>query len=229
MAARDRIIDVCDALGLPLAKFEGPAPSLVFVGTGIDTTLMRAFIPPERVAYTVELLHTWMHKKLAREREIQSLAGQLSFAARVVRWGRPHIADLFALASRGRARHVRLPPALRISLRWWLAALAASPWCSLREFAPFTPTVTVETDASSTGIGAYSPTSGHWFSHTLTKGELESAHRTKARCMGELELRGVAMAITTFAHTWAGCMILCITDNAEADIALNKKSSRIQR
>jgi hypothetical protein len=37
----------------------------VFVGTGIDTTLMRAFIPPERVAYTVELLHTWMHKKLA--------------------------------------------------------------------------------------------------------------------------------------------------------------------
>jgi hypothetical protein len=45
--------------------------------------------------------------------------------------------------------------------------------------------------------------------------------------MGELELRGVAMAITTFAHTWAGCMILCITDNAEADIALNKKSSRM--
>ena len=44
MAARDRIIDVCDALGLPIAKFEGPAPSLVFVGTGIDTTLMRAFI-----------------------------------------------------------------------------------------------------------------------------------------------------------------------------------------
>jgi len=229
MAARDRIIDVCDALGLPIAKFEGPAPSLVFVGTGIDSTLMRAFIPPERVAFTIELLHTWMHKKVAREREIQSLAGQLSFASRVVRWGRPHIADLFALASRGRARHVRLPPALRVSLRWWLAALAASPWCSLREFAPFAPTVTVETDASSTGIGAYSPTSGHWFSHTLTKVELKSAHRAKARCMGELELRGVAMAITTFAHTWAGCMILCITDNAEADIALNKKSSRMPK
>ena len=85
MAARDGIIDVCDALGLPIAKFEGQRLPW-FVGTGIDSTLMRAFIPPERVAYTVELLHTWMHKKLAREREIQSLAGQLSFAARVVRW-----------------------------------------------------------------------------------------------------------------------------------------------
>jgi hypothetical protein len=40
--------------------------------------------------------------------------------------------------------------------------------------------------------------------------------------MGELELRGVAMAITTFAHTWAGCMILCITDNAEAHCAQQK-------
>ena len=47
--------------------------------------------------------------------------------------------------------------------------------------------------------------------------------------MGELELRGVAMAITTFAHMWAGCVILCITDNAEADIALNKKSSRMPK
>ena len=82
-----------------------------------------------------------------------------------------------------------------------VSSTSTSPWCSLREFAPFAPTVTVETDASSTGIGAYSPTSGHWFSHTLTKVELKSAHRTKARCMGELELRGVAMAITTFAHT----------------------------
>ena len=76
----------------------------MFVGTGIDTTLMRAFIPPEHVAYTIELLHMWMHKKLALEREIQSLAGQLSFAARVVRWGRPHLANLFALASRGRVQ-----------------------------------------------------------------------------------------------------------------------------
>ncbi len=74
MVARDHIIDVCGVLGLPIAKFEGPAPSLVFVGTGL-----RAFIPPERVAYTIELLHTWMHNKGP------TLAGQLSFAARVVR------------------------------------------------------------------------------------------------------------------------------------------------
>ena len=65
----------------------------MFVGTGIDTTLMRAFIPPERVAYTIELLHTWMHTKNSHASEKYNLARQFSFAARVVRWGRPHMAD----------------------------------------------------------------------------------------------------------------------------------------
>ena len=44
---RERIISVCDALGLPIAKFEGPAPELVFIGSGIDVTRMRVFVPPK--------------------------------------------------------------------------------------------------------------------------------------------------------------------------------------
>ena len=43
--ARARIISVCDALGLPIAKFEGPAPELVFIGSGIDTIRRRVFVP----------------------------------------------------------------------------------------------------------------------------------------------------------------------------------------
>ena len=159
--ARARIISVCDALGLPIAKFEGPAPELVFIGSGIDTVRMRVFVPRERVDYTNSLLRAWLRKQFAKEHEILSLAGQLSFISRVIRWGRPYIADLFALArksaSRG-ARHIRLPASLRVSIQWWIDALAASPWVSIREFAPFHPTVVFETDASMDGIGAYSPT-----------------------------------------------------------------------
>ena len=61
-------------------------------------TRMRVFVPPERVVHTVGLLNEWLHKQFAKEREIMSLAGQLSFISRVIRWGRPYIADLFALA-----------------------------------------------------------------------------------------------------------------------------------
>ena len=43
-------------------------------------------------------------------------------------------------------------------------ALTASPWVSIREFAPFHPTVVFEMDASMDGIGAYSPTMRACFS-----------------------------------------------------------------
>ena len=43
----------------------GPDSGLVFLGTGVDTDLMRVFVPPERAVYTINLLHNWLHKSLA--------------------------------------------------------------------------------------------------------------------------------------------------------------------
>ena len=226
--ARARIIGVCDALGLPIAKFEGPAPELVFIGSGIDMTRMRVFVPPERVVHTVSLLNEWLRKQFAREREIMSLAGQLSFISRVIRWGRPYISDLFALARKSSAR-IRLPASLRTSLQWWIDALTISPWVSIREFAPFQPTVVFETDASMDGIGAYSPTTNTWFSYALSQREIASAFRRKSRCMGELELRAIAMALVTFAPDLVGASILCITDNHESAVAVNNRSSKMPK
>ena len=65
---------------------------------------------------------------------------------------------------------------------------------SIKEFAPFQPTVVFETDASMGGIGAYSPSTGSWFAHTLSQKEIASTFRRRSRCMGELELRAIAMA-----------------------------------
>jgi hypothetical protein len=111
----------------------------------------------------------------------------------VVRWGSPHIAQLFALGHAGRSlgAHVTLPQSLGISLQWWIDALTVSPWSPLSAFVPFVHTAVIETDASKDGIGAFCPTSSHWFSHRLTGADLElaSAMRTKSRAMGELELR----------------------------------------
>ena len=109
--ARARIISVCDALGLPIAKFEGPAPELVFIGSGIDTIRMRVFVPRERVDYTISLLRTWLRKQFAKEREILSLAGQLSFISRVIRWGRPYIWPFRTRSQKCLPRRPPHPPA----------------------------------------------------------------------------------------------------------------------
>ena len=199
----------------------------MFLGTGIDTDSMRVFVPEQRLAFVLGLLRDWRTKRSAKVRDILSLAGQLSFLTRVVRWGSPHIAQLFALGHAGRSlgAHVTLPQSLGISLQWWVDALTASPWSSLLVFVPFVHTAVVETDASMDGIGAFCPTSSHWFSHRLTGAELASAMRAKSRAMGELELRAIAMAVATFAESLSGSALLCITDNAEAD----RRSSKMPK
>ena len=100
---------------------------------------------------------------------------------------------------------------------------------SIKEFAPFQPTVVFETDASMGGIGAYSPSTGSWFAYNLSQREVASAFRRKSRCMGELELRAIAMALVTFAPDLAGASILCITDNHESAVAVNNRSSKIPK
>ena len=81
------------------------------------------------------------------------------------------------------------------------------------------------------GIGAYSPTMRAWLSYRLSQAEIASAliFRRKSRCMGELELRAIAMALVTFAPSLAGASILCITDNHESEIAVNKRSSKMPK
>jgi hypothetical protein len=53
--------------------------------------------------------------------------------------------------------------------------------------------------------------------------------RAKSRAMGELELRAVAMAVATLAESLSGSALLCITDNAEADLAINRRSSKMPK
>ena len=86
-----------------------------------------------------------------------------------------------------------------------------SPWSPLSAFVPFVHTAVIETDTSKDAIGAFCPTSGHWFSHRLTGAELASAMRANSRAMGELELRAVAMAVATFAKSLNGSALLCRT------------------
>ncbi len=115
-----------DALGLPIAKFERAAPELVSIGSGIDTIRMRVSVPHERVDYTISLC-----KQFAKEREI-CRARQLSFISRVIRWRRPYIADLFALARKSATcggSHIRMRASLRVSIQWWIDALTDSHGC----------------------------------------------------------------------------------------------------
>ena len=94
--------------GIPLAeeKCEGPHTMLTFLGIQIDTVQMTLSLPAEKLDRIHGELEAWSSRRSCRRRELESLLGLLSHAARVVRPGRSFLHRLFSLL-RGRRREAQ--------------------------------------------------------------------------------------------------------------------------
>ena len=98
----DIIIQVCDMLGVPLAreKVEGPSTCLPFLGIELDTCLMEMRLPQEKLERLKATVAEWIPKKAATKRQLQSLIGQLVHAAKVVIPGRIFLRRMIDLSTR---------------------------------------------------------------------------------------------------------------------------------
>ena len=80
------LLQVCSELGVPIAveKTEGPTTCIVLLGIEIDSVAMELRLPAQKL----ERLHTeirqWSQRKFCTKRELQSLAGSLQHACKVV-------------------------------------------------------------------------------------------------------------------------------------------------
>ena len=86
----ETMLRVCERLGIPVAldKLEGPATTITFLGITIDTTLQQLRLPPDKLQEMTILIKSWLGKHKATKRDLLSLIGKLSFAAKVVPSGR---------------------------------------------------------------------------------------------------------------------------------------------
>eukprot|EP00731_Ephydatia_muelleri_P028758 Em0020g402a len=82
-------VKVCKKLGIPvgLDKLEGPATTIMFLGITIDTTLQQLRLPPDKLQEMTLLIKSWLGKHKTTKRDLLSLIGKLSFAAKVVSSG----------------------------------------------------------------------------------------------------------------------------------------------
>jgi hypothetical protein len=80
------LIDICAALGIPLAKekVEGPATILTFLGILFDTETMTMRLPEDKLHRLQKLIGEWTNKKAATKRSMLSLIGELAHACKVV-------------------------------------------------------------------------------------------------------------------------------------------------
>ena len=98
---------LCSYLGVPLApkKQEGPSPVLIFLGIIIDTLQGELRLPADKLQRLLELVTTWLSKKVCTCRELETLIGTLQHACKVIRPGRSFLRRAIALLSVAKQRH----------------------------------------------------------------------------------------------------------------------------
>ena len=103
----------------------GPATCLRFLGIEIDSVNMVLRLPEEKLAVLRQLVTSWKDRHSCRKVELQSLAGKLQHACKVVRPGRSFLRCIFELleGTHHRHHHIRMNQAMRSNLAWWDAFL----------------------------------------------------------------------------------------------------------
>ena len=97
------LLECFDRLGVPVAeqKLEGPTTTLTFLGIELNTEQMIRRLPPKKLKELKELVGEWLPKKACRISDLQSLAGKLQHASKVVRPGRTFLRRMFELLKGG--------------------------------------------------------------------------------------------------------------------------------
>jgi len=144
-------------LGIPLAleKVEGPSQCLTFLGITLDTKLILARLPDDKLSRIRSQVAAWLSCKKATKREILSLVGLLQHATKVVTPGRTFVSRMHRLAARLKqlSHFTRLTKGFRSDLRWWY--LFATHWNGLSFIQGSIANHIITSDASGTwGCGA---------------------------------------------------------------------------
>ena len=192
-------------LGIPIAddKTVGPSQFVTYLGIEIDSVRL----PPEKLQELLELLRGWSLIRKCTKRELLSLIGSLSFAAKVVKPGRMFLRRLIDLSTTVRRldHHITLNAGSKADIQWWLDFLPG--WngvCMIQSDLISSPTMSLFTDASDLGYGALY--GNKWFSQPFPESFLH--HHISIR-----ELFAIVAAVYTWGVDWANMQILIFTDN----------------
>ena len=109
--AKNTIVTLFTNLGIPLSwnKIEGPSTSLTFLGIQLDTLRWQLCLPKDKLSNLLSLLMEWLTKKKCAKRQLLSLIGHLSFAAKVIPAGRIFLRWLIDLSTRALHHCIPIP------------------------------------------------------------------------------------------------------------------------
>ncbi|XP_053392697.1 uncharacterized protein LOC128555162 isoform X1 [Mercenaria mercenaria] len=216
---------MCNILGVPLNADKTFAPSTVmtFLGITLDSVLMQARLPDDKLAKAASLLQELCNKNTCTLRVLLSLIGLLNFACSVVKPGRAFLRRLINLSIGVKKLHfkVKLRPSARADMLMWLKFLNDFNGVSMfiNDKLLTSDNLFLYTDASGAkGYGAVYKS--NWFFGAFP----EEWHKANITF---LEFYPILLAVFTWGHLWKNHTIVFCTDNEALVAIINKQSSKL--
>lgn len=233
VADRDRTVlrSICHAVGLSPHDIGKPGKDIppttkgTILGIEIDTISFTISLPSEKLHHTVTTLQNLLSSPSASLLQLQSIAGLLQFATRILPAGRAFIRRIYdATKHFSRFGRRRIPSDARRDLSWWARFLPT--WNGIESIALPSSGVTIFTDASGSsnkGIGGHLGSREN--STDFFASRVPRRHRTKTILFKELW--AVLHALRCWASSsWAGTLVTLRVDNTGAVDGLNGGSLR---
>ena len=216
----DTFNDVARKAGFTLQphKCTRATQRLEFLGIEIDTLKQTLSITEDRMNDLVCELQAWQSVSVCTKRQLLSIIGKLSFAAKVVRSGRTFLRRLIDLSKTVKYLHykIKLNKSARADFNWWLACIKSHNGVNIfpTEWTESNSTV-VYTDASdmAAGVVVNSEWSVYPFQGVNSKW-LDSPIHVR-------ELLAVCIAVSTFHQVLSNKKVIFMIDNMAICYAVN--------
>lgn len=221
LVAYNTLIKLLRSLGFMISwtKVCDPCQRLTFLGVVIDTVAGIIALEDGRVHELQELLADCSQRTRMSRRQLESVAGKLSWASNVIPWGRTHLRSLFDVISilKHPSHKAKLQP-LYEDLQWWREWLTLGN--NTRLIWDSRPISHVFTDSSDRAGGAFCL--GDWYFSDWESDwpSLVNEH------INVKELAAVYVAALRWAPLWTGTRVMVHTDSKVVEGILNKGSSR---
>ena len=218
-----KAITILRRLGFSIAyrKVEGPSQKLVFLGIEINSVSQTLHLPAEKIANLSSLLKQFLERPRASQRQLQSLAGKLSWASCVIRGGRTFLRRVLdTMHPLKKPTHkVKLSAEFYADIKWWLSCMHVFNSTS---FGSQSRTChVISTDASNRGAGmTLDDSDWAYMDWEIDLPDVFKSHVNIKECVSAV------FAILRWAPMLKDSHVVLLTDNIFTKYVINKNVCR---
>ncbi len=216
------LINLLLQLGFELnyKKLVAPTTRLVFLGIQFDTESCEISLPQEKLTDIISVTGSFLDRTRATKRQLQSLAGKLNFAAKVVRGGRTFLRRILNCIMRLRRPHhkAKITAAAKADIQWWNSFLRG--FNGVASFVDDVNIVPILTDACNVGGGGFCHGD---FVYFTWEADMPAVNPLP---INYKETVSAAHAVTRWAPHFPNRALYVYTDNQCAASIINKCASK---